>query len=671
MKRNQVVRISSLVAAVVLSLGALAGVSGCKSTGAPSSAFGVNITVDASALSVSDRKGVLKGQLVVTGAQTLTTSFPVPQAAIQSGSLRFHFDPDATKVQAGSKLTFEFDALGTADAVISSGKSAELTLEATAVDATIILGHPGGGTGGAGGAGGAAGGGGAGGNRSTGSACTSDGDCGSGFCTDGLCCDTRCNDVCATCKDPAHKGECTSYAADTDPENECGPKLPPTAPDTDAGASTGGASGAAGAASGGTGGASGSAGGATDASSTDAPISDAATVGSDDAAVINTPPGGFMSMPKVCGGACNGQRACKFPDATKSCGKSFCNTKKEVASFACDGNGGCNISLTGCTDYTCDDTKGACRTNCGTHADCQLGEYCNGLTNMCVPKKVLGIACGTDAECRLEHCSSGVCCNTQCDAPFACNSAGAAGQCKCPACTTGACQVFYRDSDADGFGVVVDKSTLLADAIAAGSAKAGCANVPPQGYVADSTDCDDKDPAVHPGQTVPSATKSLGVGTFDFNCDGKTTKETPEYVGGSCKFCGAVGTCDQTTTTCTSAGASSSFQCPQELLRAILAAGAPTWSELASPATASLQSPSPGGESLAPAAGVVPPPVIVPPPICRVCALQCCGCNAQDKTGFVAPVNCGATAQVFTCGTCAAAGGGPAVTQAPRVQRCL
>jgi hypothetical protein len=389
-------------------------------------------------------------------------------------------------------------------------------------------------------------------------------------------------------------------------------------------------------------------------------------VGESDAVVINTPDGGIMSMPAVCGGTCNGHSACRYPDKTKACGTPFCNTRKEVASFACDGNGGCQIALTECTDYACNDNTGACRTRCAAHPECLLPNYC-ASDNTCEPKKANAVACTTGEECASGNCSGNVCCNTACDgAGLTCTQSGHVGQCQCQGvtCATGvACQVFYRDSDGDGFGDA--SGTILA-----GTAKAGCAGMaPPTGFVADNTDCDDGDVNVNPKQTGFFATASAGKHTFDYDCSGAVEKETPEYPGATCKFCGPVGACNSTSTTCTTAGAQAAFQCPQEsyLLRPLsepmsspditpiepLGGDGPISSRAAAAAGAAAA--APGGSI-----GIVPIP-----------RYQCCGCYTNDRTAFLATIACGATNNTYTCGTCSAVGLGPsALTPTSKVQRC-
>lgn len=53
-------------------------------------------------------------------------------------------------------------------------------------------------------------------------ACTGSADCASGFCADGVCCDSACTGPCVSCNQAGRVGQCASYQAGTDPENECG-----------------------------------------------------------------------------------------------------------------------------------------------------------------------------------------------------------------------------------------------------------------------------------------------------------------------------------------------------------------------------------------------------------------------------------------------------------------
>jgi hypothetical protein len=603
-------RLGRISLAACLAAAAAAAV-GCKGTSAPTG-FGVNITVDASSLSAADRMKVTNGLLDVSGDETAQKKFDV-HAAIQSGQLRFRYIPN---VQSGS-LRFSFTALDASDAPVASGSAAAaVTLAANAaVSVEITL------------AGGT--------NRPNGTACASGGECKSTFCVDGVCCNEACTDTCVSCALGPTKGMCTPYAEGTDPEMECGAKQPPSSDGTDAGATT-----------------------AADAAPSDggASASDGATSSSDgsaggsDALVINTPDGGFSSTPAMCAGTCGGARACKYPDSTKSCGKSFCNDSKNVVSFVCDGNGGCTLGLAACTDYTCDSATSACGTRCTTHSDCLPGSYCNG-NSQCVPTKGNSIMCTTDAECQSGHCSSSVCCNTDCQSPNSCNMSGKAGMCVCPGvtCAAGvACKVYYADADHDTYG---DPLTT----------KSGCEDTVPAGYVDNNTDCDDNNPNVHPGQTTFFATARSN-GTFDYDCDGAITKETSEFPGGACKFCGAVGSCSSTTAACAAPNTASAFVCPQELVELTRVL---TSAETIPADGVSEQPPAPLSAA-APAAAAA----TVVPPICVACLLQCCGCHTADRVGFTQAVACGATATATTCGPCNAMNGGPTTTVASVQQRC-
>jgi hypothetical protein len=592
----------SHVHVALLALAGAAALGACSKTDSPPNGFGVNITVDATMIAPAARAQITTDKLTIVSDKSAT---PVTRVladlpkALQGGTVTFHYTPGADVV-AGDQLTFGLDLLDVTT-LVASGSAGPVTLAASAVSLKITLTglgdgginddvisdasagevvNPNG--------------------KANGVPCATDDECGTAFCTDGVCCNERCKaDVCASCNLPATKGFCTAYAVNTDPETECAAKIPTAPADTD-----GGADGAA---------------------------SDATAAS--DAATIATPDGGFVTMPTSCGGTCGGGRACQYPDQTKSCGTSFCNASNQTAAFVCDGKGGCGIALGGCTNYSCDDTNGACRTTCSDPAHCAANDYCTG-TGACLAKKADSIPCTLPSECTSGNCSGGVCCNTACDGVgLTCAQAGHLGQCQCMGvtCAAGvACQIFYRDADGDTFG-------NASGTIAAGTATPGCMGVaPPAGFVADKTDCDDGDANVHPGQTTFFGTASKGIGTFDYDCDKTIEKQTPEYPGALCRFCGPTSNCAATTTSCTSTSQTESLACPLEGSRPILS------EPLASLGASVSDSPGltsrlAGGPSLIPIQPVY---------------TYCCGCRAADKSGFTAAIKCGDLAFVTNCGSC-------------------
>jgi hypothetical protein len=349
-------------------------------------------------------------------------------------------------------------------------------------------------------------------------ACSAPSDCVSGNCVDGLCCDTKCEGVCESCKLASSPGVCSAIPQNSDPDQECGVKL--ASDDGGTGSSVDGGSPA-----------------------------------------IQLPDGGVLN-PTACGGTCSGARSCMFPGGSTSCGPTFCSAAAQVATFSCDGNGGCAEGTSTCPDYACN--AGACNTTCATDSDCNTAtDYCNLNIVKCVPRKANGAGCLSGAECKSNVCApGGVCCNTQCDAPNMCNNQGSVGQCQCPGvtCAQGvACQLFYKDADIDGYG---DASGT----VGAGTAKAGCANMPPpSGFVADHSDCDDKDGNAHPGQTGFFDHPSGGTGTYDYNCDGTIEKGLPELPNANCGYCtlgppGQLFNCGFVST-CGTAGAQSALGC--------------------------------------------------------------------------------------------------------------
>lgn len=103
--------------------------------------------------------------------------------------------------------------------------------------------------------------------------------------------------------------------------------------------------------------------------------------------------------------------------------------------------------------------------------------------------------------------------------------------------------MWYPDKDKDGFG---DKSAPPTSAC-----------IPPEGYVADHTDCADDDARANPAQSVMQESPVKGTGGGDFNCDGVQAPQLNESIR-TCEFpcsfasgpgwltqspeCGAVGT---------------------------------------------------------------------------------------------------------------------------------
>jgi hypothetical protein len=236
---------------------------------------------------------------------------------------------------------------------------------------------------------------------------------------------------------------------------------------------------------------------------------------------------------------------------------------------------------------------------------------------MCQQKKDDAVPCSLPNECNSGYCVSGVCCSSECNpstiAGATCVKPGHVGQCQCQLdCgDAGACRLFYRDFDSDSYG---DPNTT----------QVGCDNAsPPPGYVADNTDCDDHDGNVHPGQTAYYGSPSMGTGTYDYNCDGKLEKQTPEYTNGeSCEFCGSSGQLFNcvSSATCGSANEQSGFGC-----------GLTT-----------------GGCS-------------------QICLLLC---GNFSTTGFTQAVSCGANGTLTYCGTCSAANGYPSNGSGSYQQLC-
>lgn len=431
----------------------------------------------------------------------------------------------------------------------------------------------------------------------SGASCDAGSQCGTGFCSDGVCCEATCDGVCEACNVPGSVGKCAPIPDGENPANECPTTPLPPEGEEDAGTPV------------------------------DLDAGDAGDGGEADASVSFAPPdAGIASNDGQCGGVCNGQRACRFPGKDRTCGSTFCTTPTDQARAACDGAGHCVVGSEECAAYSCSDGSPGCKQSCTGESDCASTHFCDALSSTCKPKLGNGSACSSVAQCQDAHCVSGVCCNDACTGfPGAsCTVPGNVGQCRCDACPSGTCQLYYIDRDGDGYG---DKNATVQN----GNAKPGCVGTPPPGYVADNTDCyDDANLVaknVNPGQVgfFPTPYAGPGGSSFDYNCDGSFTKETGEFPGGSCGFCGgAAFSCSQKPT-CSTAGLGAGLGCGL-------------------------------GRGDTPCTGL--------------CVVLRCTTVGKDYA-FRETVECGVTRTATDCGTCSAAGGtanGPFTQQ--RTQQC-
>jgi hypothetical protein len=414
--------------------------------------------------------------------------------------------------------------------------------------------------------------------KTNGAACAADHDCASGVCVDGVCCNAKCDGVCETCSLPGALGQCTAIADGEDPDNEC-----PTTPLPDAAA--------------------------PDANAPNDAGDDASDAAAPDAGELTLPDGGLTLDDAKCAGKCNGKRACTYPSSATTCGTTFCNTTADQGRAECDGAGHCLLGLEACQAYACPEGASGCKTTCTSESDCLPTHYCDGT---CKPKLGNGTACQSVTQCQSGYCAGNVCCSDACDpsvAPGAtCTKPGSVGTCMCTACASGPCKAWHLDHDKDGYG---DPAV----------SKPGCVSgpAPEAGYVEDDTDCDDGNVNVHPGQLSYFAVHRTN-GSFDYDCSGTITKETPEFVGGSCRFCSSLKLTCGSSSTCATAGAQASFDCRATRCTKELCIGTT--------------------------------------------------CSAGYASGFKVNVACGETGAQVTCGTCAAADAAATQTTVSKTQRC-
>lgn len=126
-------------------------------------------------------------------------------------------------------------------------------------------------------------------------------------------------------------------------------------------------------------------------------------------------------------GFCKAGACAKYPAGT-TCQPAGCSGPSTLSQPAvCDGLGACQPPVqVDCTPYAC--AFDACKALCASNGDCASTAYC--AVSACVPKKPLGQACASSAECGSGNCADGVCCNSACSGVCqACNLSGKVGTC--------------------------------------------------------------------------------------------------------------------------------------------------------------------------------------------------------------------------------------------------
>jgi len=158
-------------------------------------------------------------------------------------------------------------------------------------------------------------------------------------------------------------------------------------------------------------------------------------------------------------GMCNGSGSCRLWSNGTVCASESCVGSIYQPAGLCSG-GFCGTGPTApCDPYVCGPT--ACRTSCGTSADCTISNYCSTVgggggtggtggasgtggrggssgpdggaggtgggagSGACVPKKAQGALCGGAGECQSGFCVDGYCCSSSCTT--SCRSCGLPG----------------------------------------------------------------------------------------------------------------------------------------------------------------------------------------------------------------------------------------------------
>jgi cysteine-rich repeat protein len=219
-----------------------------------------------------------------------------------------------------------------------------------------------------------------------------------------------------------------------------------------------------------------------------------------------------------------------------------------------------------CDDGNMTDGDGCdadCTFTCTTDADCQDGDACNGAetcdtaTHLCSGGMTLD--CNDMDECTTDTCAAATgCVNTSVFVDgdgdgFTAAMAGAPASCVSVDCNDGdpstypgapepcggtvdlncdgstAAPTWYADCDGDGYALASATSMMACSAPT--TRPSTCASGTPGLWTSrrpsgsTSIDCADRDAAARPGQLAYYGVPVVGVGGYDFNCDGFTSRE--------------------------------------------------------------------------------------------------------------------------------------------------
>jgi len=233
----------------------------------------------------------------------------------------------------------------------------------------------------------------------------------------------------------------------------------------------------------------------------------------------------------TCGGTCNGQSAaCSYPDSQTTCVAAGCASGAATDARFCNGAGTCSPGSTShpCSPYACG--ASACLGSCLDNSQCVSSAACvGGACTVCTAGQTVCPGLCVNLQTSNAHCgacSGAVCGSTQQCAGGKCLLANGQACSSSAVCASGTCNMFYQDSDGDGYPV----STI----------SVGYCNVstsPVSGYIPARSDgkwdCCDTDRNAHPGQTAYFTGISVTCG-WDYDCSGTVDKACEPDVGDTC-----------------------------------------------------------------------------------------------------------------------------------------